>query len=399
MDEEATAIEVFVGVDVGKSQHHAVAFSAAGARLLDEALPQDEARLREVIGRLKSRGRVLFVVDQPATIGALPLAVARSEGVQVGYLPGLAMRRIADLHPGEAKTDAKDAEVIAQAARSMPHALRALGADDEQTAELAMLAGFDEDLAEQINQTSNRIRGLLTQIHPALERALGPHLQHPAVLDALQRYPSPEAMRTAGRTRLTARLRKLAPRMAERLAEAIMQALSEQSVVVTGTNAAAQVLPRLAEQLATLRRQRAEVADQVERLLDAHPLAEVLISMPGVGPRTAARIITETSGKDFATSAHLAAYAGLAPVTHRSGTSIRGERSSRRGNKSLKRVLYLSAFAALKDPVSCAYYDRKRRERKGHKQALIALARRRCDVLFAMLRDGCLYDPEKALAA
>ncbi len=34
-----------------------------------------------------------------------------------------------------------------------------------------MLAGFDEDLAEQINQVSNRIRGLLTQIHPALERA------------------------------------------------------------------------------------------------------------------------------------------------------------------------------------------------------------------------------------
>jgi transposase len=391
--------EVFVGVDVGKSSHHAVALNGAGVVLLDEALPQDERRLRSLIDRLAAHGRVLFVVGQPATIGALPLAVARAAGVEVGYLPGLAMRRIADLHPGEAKTDARDAAIIAQAARSMPHALRALRADDEQTAELSMLAGFDEDLAEQINQTFNRIRGLLTQIHPALERVLGPRLQHPAVLDLLQRYPSPQAMRAAGRARLAARLRKLAPRLGEQLAEQILQALSEQTVVVTGTTTAGQVLSRLAEQLATLRRQRAEVAEQVEALVDAHPLSAVLISMPGLGFRTVARVITETSGREFPTAGHLAAYAGLAPVSRRSGTSIRSEHQARGGNKRLKRALHLSAFSGLKDPTSRAYYDRKRVERKSHKQALMALARRRCDVLFAMLRDGTLYDPAHALAA
>lgn len=391
--------EVFVGVDVGKSAHHAVALSSAGVVLLDEALPQDERRLRSLIDRLAAHGRVLFVVDQPATIGALPLAVARAAGVEVGYLPGLAMRRIADLHPGEAKTDARDAAIIAQAARSMPHALRALHADDVQTAELSMLAGFDEDLAAQINQTSNRIRGLLTQIHPALERVLGPRLQHPAVLDLLQRYPEPQAMRAAGRARLAARLRKLAPRLGEQLAEQIIRALAEQTVVVTGTATAGQVLSRLAEQLATLRRQRAEVADQVEALVEAHPLSAVLISMPGLGFRTVARVISETSGREFPTAGHLAAYAGLAPVSRRSGTSIRSEHQARGGNKRLKRALYLSAFSALKDPTSRAYYDRKRAEHKSHKQALMALARRRCDVLFAMLRDGTLYDPAHALAA
>jgi hypothetical protein len=200
----------------------------------------------------------LFVVDQPASIGALPLAIARDEGVEVGYLPGLAMRRIADLHAGEAKTDARDAAIIAEAARSLPHALRALRADDGQTAELAMLTGFDDDLATQINQASNRLRGLLTQIHPASERAIGPQLHHPAILDLLQRYPSPEALRQAGRTRLTARLHTLAPRIADRLAGQITQALEQQTVVVTGTSAAAQVVPRLAEQLRTLRRQRIE---------------------------------------------------------------------------------------------------------------------------------------------
>ncbi len=60
------------------------------------------------------------MVDQPTSIGALPPAVARDVGCPVAYLPGLTMRRIADLYPGEAKTDARDAFIIADAARAMP---------------------------------------------------------------------------------------------------------------------------------------------------------------------------------------------------------------------------------------------------------------------------------------
>ena len=100
-----------------------------------------------------------MVVDQPATIGALAVAVAQDMGITVGYLPGLSMRRIADLTPGSAKTDAKDAAVIAGAARSMPHTLRAINASDEDAAALSMLTGFDLDLARQVNQTANRVRG------------------------------------------------------------------------------------------------------------------------------------------------------------------------------------------------------------------------------------------------
>jgi transposase len=395
-------VDVFVGVDVGKGEHHAVAIDRTGKRLFDKALPNDEGRLKQLLTKLKEHGRVLLVVDQPATIGALPIAVARAEGVLVGYLPGLAMRRIADLHPGEAKTDARDAAIIASAARTMPHALRSLQLADEQVAELAMLCGFDDDLAAQITATSNRIRGLLTQIHPALERVIGPHLDHPAVLDLLQHYPSPAALTAAGEKRIGNRLVKLAPRLGRRLAGEIVQALSQQTVVVIGTNAASVVVPRLAAQLEGLRRQRDEVRVEVERLVEAHPLHPVLTSMPGVGVRTAARLLTEVAGKPFPTAGHLASYAGLAPVTRRSGSSIRGEHPSRRGNKVLKRALFLSAFAALRDPVSRAYYDRKIAQGKRHNEALIALARRRCDVLHAMLRDGTLYSPavrQSAVAA
>lgn len=392
-------VDVFVGVDVGKGQHHAVALDRNGRRLYNKALPNDEAKLRALIAELKAHGQLLFVVDQPATIGALPLAVARDEGVWVAYLPGLTMRRIADLHAGEAKTDARDAAIIAEAARSLPHTLRSLRLADESLAELTMLCGFDDDLASQITQTSNRIRGLLTQIHPALERVIGPRLDHPAVLDLLERYPSPAALAAASPKTLANRLTKLAPRMGRNLAAEIVHALGEQTVTVPGTQAATLVIPRLAQQLAALRKQRDDIAAEVERLVSNHPLWPVLTSMPGVGVRTAARLLTEVTHKAFASAAHLAAYAGLAPVTRRSGSSIRGEHPSRRGNKVLKRALFLSAFAALRDPISRAYYTRKIQQGKRHNQALIALARRRCDVLFAMLRDGTLYQPKSAIAA
>ncbi|MGW9550214.1 IS110 family transposase [Citricoccus zhacaiensis] len=394
-----TEVEVFLGVDVGKGEHHAVALDRAGKKLYDKALPNDETKMRAVIDQLTAHGTVLFVVDQPATIGALPVAVAQAAGVTVGYLPGLAMRRIADLHPGEAKTDARDAAIIAEAARTMPHTLRSIEVADEQVAELSMLCGFDDDLAKQVTATSNRLRGLLTQIHPGLERVLGPRLDHPAVLELIRTWPTPATLRAAGRKRVATRLKKLAPRMYDRLTGDIFDALDQQTVVVVGTNAAAVVLPQLAGMLADLRASRDTLHTQVEAIVEAHPLHQVLSSIPAVGIRTEARILTEVVGKDFATAGHLASYAGLSPVTWRSGTSIRGDHSSRRGNKILKRALFLSAFAALKDPLSRAYYDRKRAQGKKHNQALIALARRRCDVIYAMLRDGTLYEAKTPAAA
>ena len=392
-------VAVFLGLEVGKGAHHAVALNRPGKCLLDRALPNDEVKLRELYRRLAAHGPVLLVVDQPATIGALPVAVALDEGIAVAYLPGLAMRRIADLHPGSAKTDARDAAVIAEAARSMPHTLRALKLDDETIAELTVLSGFDDDLAGQITATSNRIRGLLTQIHPALERALGPRLDHPAVLDLIETWPTPAALTAAGKTKVRSRLLKRAPRLGGRLTEDIFAALAAQTVIVTGTNAAGVVLPRLATQLAALRQQRTEVAEQVEALVAAHPLSTVLTTMPGVGVRTAARLLTEVVGKDFPTAGHLASYAGLAPVTRRSGSSIRGEHPPRGGNKILKRAMFLSAFAALRDPVSRADYDRKIAQGKRHNEALIALARRRTDVPYAMLRDGKTYVHPPTVAA
>ena len=391
---------VFLGLDVGKGEHHAVGLDPAGKRLYDRSLPNSEPKLRALFDKLAAHGPLLVVVDQPATIGALPVAVARAGGHQVAYLPGLAMRRIADLYPGRAKTDARDAFIIADAARSLPHTLRPVDVGDEALAELDVLVGFDDDLAGEATRISNRIRGLLTGIHPALERAIGPKIAHPAVLEILSRCGGPAGIAKAGQRQLTAIATAHAPRMGDKLVTAILTALAEQTVTVPGTAAADTVLPRLADNLKTVLQQRKQLATQVEEILDAHPLAGVLTSMPGIGVRTAARILLEIGDASaFKSSAHLAAYAGIAPVTRSSGSSIKGEHPARTGNRKLKRAFFLAAFAALRDPTSRTYYQRKRNEGKKHNAALICLARRRCDVLYAMLRNKTYYQHPEPVPA
>lgn len=126
-------IDVFLCLDVGKGEYHAAAVTPAGKKAFDKRLPNTEPKLRELFAKLKAKhGTVLVVVDRPAPIGALPPAVARDMGCPVACLPGPTMRRIADLYPGEAKTDAKDPFIIADAARAMPHTLRTIDGEDER---------------------------------------------------------------------------------------------------------------------------------------------------------------------------------------------------------------------------------------------------------------------------
>jgi transposase len=137
---------------------------------------------------------------------------------------------------------------------------------------------------------------------------------------------------------------------------------------------------------------RQQLEKEIERAFFSLPEASILKSLPGIGPRLGTRILIEIGDiRQFRTSAQLAAYAGLGPTPHQSGTSVRGNRPTRFGNHNLKNAFYLSALSSLQHPPSRIYYDRKRAEGKRHTQALLCLARRRVDVLHAMLTTNTLY--------
>jgi hypothetical protein len=150
-------VGVFLGLDVGRTTHHGHGLTPAGKKIHNKPLPNSEPKLRAVFDNLAAKfGTVLVIVDQPASIGALPLTVARDAGCKVAYLPGLAMLRIADLYPGEAKTDTKDAAVIADAARTMPHTLRSLEPTDEITAELTGFGQVGNAFIRVVNQAGGQ---------------------------------------------------------------------------------------------------------------------------------------------------------------------------------------------------------------------------------------------------
>ena len=300
-------------------------------------------------------------------------------------------RPIATLYPGESKTDRRDAFVLADTGRTRRHQVHWLDAGDDELL-VQLRVRYDTDLAADATRLTNRLRDALTGRSPALERVLGPKLHNAGARDLLARYPTPQALATAGRGRIARTLRKRSPRLATALTEAVTEALDAQTVVVPGSVAMGRVIAEVATELERTQQRRERLGAEIGKLFEAHPFGLILGSLPGVGPRTGARMLAEIGDiSRFANGSRLASYAGLAPVTRQSGSSIRGQTRSRRGNHRLKNAMYLSAFASLRDPVSRAFYDRKRAEGKRHNAAVICLARRRCDVILAMLRSRTPY--------
>jgi transposase len=121
-----------------------------------------------------------------------------------------------------------------------------------------------------------------------------------------------------------------------------------------------------------------------------------------MSPCLGAEFIAATGGdlEPFGTADRLATFAGLAPVPRDSG-GVSGNMCRPHGfHRGLLRAFCLSALASLRTcPASRTYYERKRKEGKNHQQALLPLARRRVNVLWAMIRDGACYQGAPAAAA
>lgn len=388
-------VTVWIGLDVGKDKHFAVVVDDAGEELFARSVGNDEADIDAVLDRAGEAGPVGLVIDQPGSIAQLAIAVADRRGVPVAYVPGLVMRRAADLYPGEAKTDRRDAFVIADTARTRRRQVHWLDtSSDELLVELRVLNGFDIDLAADLVRLTNRLRDSLTSISPALERAVGSRVSHGGVRDLLAAHPTPTALRRAGRSGIAKAVKARSPRLAGKVTDAVTAALDAQTITLRAEAAVGRVIAELAVELDRLHQRRDALAGEIEEAFLAHPFGRLLVSLPGIGPRTGARILAEIGdGTRFADGSKLAAYAGLAPVNRQSGTTLNSASKSRRGNHRLKNAMFLAAFASLRSPESKAFYDRKRTEGKRHNAALICLARRRCNVILAMLRTHQPYNP------
>ncbi len=392
---------VFVGVDIAKGDHYACAVTREGAEVLARGVPNDEAAIGRLIDEAAARGPVAVVIDTTSSAASLLIETAARREVPVAYVSGLSMRRAADLYAGAAKTDPKDAFVLADYARRNSDRLTWVEPSDELLARLRILNGRDADLAADATRAANRLRDALLAVSPALERAVGDKLASNAGLrDALARWGCPTALRAAGKARIRARVAKRSPRAAGRLTDAIWAALDAQSLTVAAEAAWGDAVSELAADLDGICERRGRLAGDIEAAFLAHPLGKVLASMRGFGPRTGARTLAEIGDPHrFADGSRLAAYAGLAPTDWQSGRSHTA-RKPRGGNHRLKNALFTAAFVATQhDPDARAYYQRKRSEGKRHNAAVICVARRRCNIILAMLKTQTPYQPPQPLPA
>jgi transposase len=392
-------MRISVGIDIAKEVHWVTAVDSDGVVRLDRKLPNTPTDIAALIEELFSLGGAIRVgLDVVGGIAGLAEAMLAAAGLALVHVPGLAVNRARQgTTGGENKSDPRDARTIADQVRTRSD-LRPIDPATELDLEIRLLVGRRRDLVDAQTRRLSRMHDLLVGIFPGLEACLDLKSKGPLVL--LTKFVTPAELRTAGKKRLVRHLRAAGglPHV-DALAERALAAAVEQTIAVPAERMSARLIKELAQEALAVRARLAEIDRELEEFLDRHPDAALIRSLPGMGAVLTAELIAEAGCLSrFRSADALAAAAGIAPVLRQSG-KVRFLRRPTGGNKGLKRVFYQSAFCSLGHPDSRAFYDRKRREGKRHHQAVLALARRRINVLWALLTSRQLFQQNFKLAA
>lgn len=320
-----------LGLDVGKSSHWACLIDRDGEVLSSAPVRNREAELDALFASVPAG--TLVVVDQFRNIGSLAVRRARAAGLGVAHLPGLAASRAAGLFAGEAKTDERDAAVIARTALGVPDSLSGVPGRGEALEAARALSSQRDHVVACATRDKNRLRAVLLESCPALEAAVD--LSDRRWLELLAGFGGAWGIARSG-------------------AEG----------------------------------PRAETA----ALLEGDETYACLLTVPGIGPRTAAQLAVSVDIGRFPDHDHLASYCGIAPRVRSSGTSVRSVRASRRGDARLKSLLIFSCNSLVRSSGRYGEYYRACRARgMGHGRALKAVARKRLRAIYAVMRDRVPY--------
>ncbi|MDX2693238.1 IS110 family transposase [Streptomyces ipomoeae] len=384
--------QVWASIDAGKGHHWAAVVDETGVTLLSKKIDNDESAILNVLGEiLELADEVRWAVDISGTSSALLLALLAAHGQQAVYVPGRTVNRMSGAYRGEAKTDARDAYIIAETARHRRD-FAAIEVPAQLAADLALLTAHRTDLVADQVRMINRLRDVLTGVFPALERAFD-YSSHKGALVLLTGYQTPAAIRRRGRARLTAWLANRGVRGADAVAATALDAAQAQQTALPGEDIAAQIVADLAAQILALDDRLTRIDKQIRETFRSHPQAEIIESLPGMGPiRGAEFIVAAGDLAAYADAGHLASAAGLVPVPRDSGRRTGNLHRPKRYSRRLRRVFYMSAQTSIiREGPNRDFYLKKRAEGCKHVQAVIALARRRASVLWALLRDGRLF--------
>jgi len=404
---------VIVGVDVGKDWHYVQMISAAtgqaigparrientraGFELLDRMLGEGGAS--EVVGR-HVPAREVIVGLEPTGVYWMPLAYHLAQlGVQVVTVSPYATKQAKELADNSpTKSDAKDARVIADLVRS-GHFLTARLPEGVYR-DLRDLSGIYMQQRRDCNRVVNRLRTELARCFP---ESLGVFrcLDSQVALRWLEACPLPQDVLALGEEELEKELGR-GPKRSRRehkRAKRLMAAAAESIGVLAG----APVRQRLRELAQDLRlavaRLKATQAQMAQTLKQAGPAAQLILSIPGVGPVIAAHILGRLGNpSDYRHPDQMLKMAGL-NLTHKSSGHRDGRRHiSKRGSAELRSVLYHASISMLAHaPEMRAMYEELHRRLRSGPAALCAMACKLLRMIWGMAQRGIPYDPRKAL--
>lgn len=376
--------EIVIGLDVGKSSHWACVATRDGKVLASKPVANRENALDSLFAEFPG---ALVVVDQVRNIGALALSRARAAGMPSAYLPGLAAHEAARLFAGDAKTDERDALVIAKTALGIPDALLPVPEPDEALEAARSLAAQRSHMVTCATRDKNRLRSILLESCPAFEALADLGDRH--CLNMLEKLGGPWGCIDAGKPAFGAVTKGANRARMDAAWNAAMASTRPSKRRVDAENPQVRMLARRI-------REALEEADGIDReitaLLAGDGTYECLVTIPGIGPRTASELVIGINIEDFPDHDHLASYCGIAPRNRRSGTSISSVSASRQGNRRLKNLLIFSCNSLVRSENRFGEYYRACRGRgMRHGEALKAVARKRLKVIYAIMRDKVPY--------
>lgn len=376
--------ETVIGLDVGKSSHWACVATRDGEVLASKPVANRENALDTLFAEFPG---ALVVVDQSRNIGALALSRAKAAGMPSAYLPGLAAYEASKLFGGDAKTDERDAMVIAKTALGIPDALLPVVDREPEIRAARSLAAHRDFLTRENTRCKNRLRGILLESCPEFESLVD--LSDASVLRLMAELGGPWSVAAAGRRRAAALTRGASRGRVDALVGSVGSSTKPDAAAIAAEDRAVKFLARrIAENAAELKAATIEIS----ALLEQDETYRCLLTIPGIGPKTASELAISIDIDDFPSHDRLASYCGLAPRNRQSGTSVSSVSASRQGNKRLKNLLIFSCNClARTDGRWGEYYARCRDRGMPHGKALKAVARKRLKVIYAVMRDKVPY--------
>jgi len=394
---------IFVGVDWAEAHHDVHVQDEQGRRLGGGRLPEGIggiARFRELAARHGGGepGEVVIGIETGRGLFAGALIAA---GYQVFAVNPLSVSRYRDRHSvSGAKSDPGDARVLADLVRTDRHNHRPAVPDSDLAEAVKALARAHQSMIWSRRQQANRLRSALREYYPAALAAFD-DLTSRGAAEVIRAAPEPAMGAALSRAQVTAALRRggRTRRLSERT-EAIQAALraphpQPPPVIAAAMGAQARALASVIAEMST---QVAVLEQELSADFEAHPDAEVVRSLPGLGTILGARVLGEFGDAPdrYATAKCRRNYAGTSPVTRASGTR-RTVLARHARNKRLADAIYLWAFSSLTaSPGARARYDARRAAGDTHHQALRALGNHLVGFLHGCLAAHTHYDEHTA---